>query len=105
MQRWITTALLASAFLSGSASAHPASATKVDIDNFRGSFVLDDGRTLSVSQLGRRYFADIDGRARTELVATEAASFASRDGKLALHFVQHANGNVSGVRLVEAAPR
>ncbi|MES2129134.1 MAG: hypothetical protein V4463_17850 [Pseudomonadota bacterium] len=97
MHRLITTALLASALLAGAAPA-------ADFDNVRGSYVLEDGRSLSICQSGRRLYAELDGQARIEIVATAASSFAARDGSLALHFAQHANGSVSGVQLRQAAP-
>lgn len=67
---------------------------------FRGTFELEDGKLLSVSQRGRKLYAQVDGSASVELIAAGEGSFVSASGTTRLEFRQAPNGSVAGVRLI-----
>ena len=67
----------------------------------QGSYRLEDGRELTVSQRGRRLFASIDGR-ELPLRALSAYELQSIDGTLGLNFVATANGSVHAVRVSQS---
>ena len=66
---------------------------------FQGQYLLDNGKTLTVSRKGQRLFADVAGDADVELVALSPGAFVTKDGKTEVKFQQAANGNVFGVQL------
>ncbi|OYT92949.1 MAG: hypothetical protein CFE43_05400 [Burkholderiales bacterium PBB3] len=70
---------------------------------FQGQYVLENGKTLTVSRKGQRLFADVVGDADVELVAISQGVFVTKDGKAEVKFQQAANGNVSGVQLRASA--
>jgi len=51
----------------------------------RGAYLLDDGRTITVTSEGGKLFADLDGK-REELVRVDWAKFVSRDSGIRLAF-------------------
>jgi hypothetical protein len=75
---------------------HAAQATyRLDRDEarrMRGAYLLDDGRTITVTSAGGKLFADLDGK-REELVRVDWAKFVSRDtgARLAFNHVPYAD--------------
>ena len=66
---------------------------------FQGQYVLENGKTLTVSRRGQRLFADVVGDDDVELVAISQGAFLTKDGKAEVKFQQAANGIVLGVQL------
>ncbi len=88
------------AVLAAGAALAPAHAA--DLRDFKGEYQLADGRILTIAGGKRQLVALLDGQPDTELVAAGGTVFVSRGGDLRLTFLQHANGNVSGITLVAA---
>lgn len=96
--------LLIAAIVASTLLAPAAQASTADLLDFKGEYQLADGRILTVSMVGRRLFAQLDGLPPAEVVAAGDATFVSRQGNLQLAFVQHANGVVTGVTVRAPAP-
>jgi len=56
-----------------------------DARHMRGTYLLDDGRTVVIVNEGGKLFADLDGK-REELVRVDWAKFESRDSGARLSF-------------------
>ncbi len=93
-------ALTLSAALAGAHAAELNTATAAAQQAFRGTYDLEDGRSLSVSQRGRKLYAQVDGGAPEELIAAGDCNFTTMSGDTRLQFQQAPNGSVAGVRLI-----
>ncbi len=98
MRKFILAVLLGSA-MSGAIAADPITLTPDALQAFRGTFDLDDGQLLAVSQHGRKLYAQINGGPTVELIGESATTFRASSGNARLEFQQHPNGSVTGVRL------
>ena len=78
---------------------NPYKMAKDEAREFQGQYVLENGKTLTVSLRGQRLFAGVGGDADVELVAISPGAFATKDGKAEVKFQQSANGNVFGVQM------
>ena len=79
--------------------ANPFKMAYDEVREFQGQYVLENGKTLTVSRRGQRLFADVVGDADVELVAVSPGAFVTKDGKTEVRFQQAVNGNVFGVQL------
>ena len=73
----------------------------VGFQDFRGQYDLADGRVLTITQRGQRYFMQLDNQPETEIMAVGSAAFEAKVGALRLEFTQYANGNVPAVRVID----
>ncbi len=64
---------------------------------YKGRYQSDDGGTITVSQQNNKFYAQINGQARIEIVAAGPDSFVSRDGRTKVDFRQNANGDLMDV--------
>ncbi len=97
--RKLILAILLGGALSGAMAANQQTLTPDALQAFRGTFDLDDGQLLAVSQHGRKLFAQINGGPSMELIVEDATTFRAATGNARLKFQQHPNGSVTGVRL------
>lgn len=102
MHALILTLLLGGA-MSGATAADINKIDPNELQAFRGTFDLEDGKALIVSQHGRKLFAQIDGGPTVELIAAGAKTFSAASGNVRLEFNQYPNGNVTGVRLIRSS--
>jgi hypothetical protein len=102
MNAFILTLLLGGA-MSAAAAADTKALAPAELQAFRGTFDLDDGKSLTVSQRGRKLFAQINNGPEFELVASGAKTFRAASGQPRLEFKQYPNGTVTGVRLIRAS--
>ncbi len=98
MRTFILAALLGSA-MSGAIAADQQPLTPDALQAFRGTFDLDDGQVLAISQHGRKLFAQINGGPKIELIEEGAQIFRAASGNARLEFKQYPNGSVAEVRL------
>jgi hypothetical protein len=98
MRTFILATLLCSAMSSTFAADKPP-LTPDALQAFRGTFDLEDGQLLAVSQHGRKLYAQINGGPTLELVGEGAATFRAVSGNTRLEFRQYPNGSVTSVRL------
>ena len=63
-----------------------------DAHHMRGTYLLEDGRTVAITSEGGKLFADLDGK-REELVQVDWTKFVSRDtgARLAFDHVPYAD--------------
>lgn len=80
-------------FLKNSRAANEA------FQSVRGVYAMDDGSILRLYQNGRTYYAEVDGKAPIEVVATKSEKFVSANGATELRFVQNSAGLVANVVL------
>ena len=66
---------------------------------FRGSYAMEDGSTLSLYRQGRTFHAELTGHPDMEIRATSADKFVATNGGAEIAFKQYANGVVSQVVL------
>ena len=78
---------------------NPYKMAKDEAREFQGQYVLENGKTLTVSLRGHRLFADVGGDADVERGAISPSAFVTSDGKAEVKFQQGANGNVFGVQM------
>ncbi|MCG2585616.1 hypothetical protein [Massilia sp. TS11] len=106
MQFVIATLLLATAGLA-SASTAPSvnvSASRYvmkahDFAAFKGTYELENGKTASVYMADGRYYVQVEGAPRMEIVAVDPSTFVSRDSKLKVAFDQSPNAVVASISL------
>lgn len=100
---------LATGLSAGAATAHAddrnehgkAALPRAQLSEIRGQYTLADGRRLTMTGSAYKIRAQLDGRPETVVAPAGGAVFRAVDGSLSLHFEQYANGNVTGVTLVE----
>lgn len=63
----------------------------------RGQYDLENGKILTVSNVGRKVYAEIEGQQQAEMVAASPNVFVATSRKMKLKFDQSENGNVTGV--------
>lgn len=71
--------------------------TPQDFKYYKGSYRLSNGKKMWVSDLGRRYFAQVDGEPRVELVPVGYNVFVVRDGNRLVIFDQDDDGEHNDV--------
>jgi hypothetical protein len=101
MNAIILTLLLGGA-MSGATAADIKTIAPDELQAFRGTFDLEDGKALIVSQHGHKLFAQINDGPTVELIAAGAKTFSAASGTVRLEFDQYPNGTVTGVRLSRA---
>ncbi len=67
--------------------------------DFKGSYQLASGEVLHISDANHKFYADIDGRTKVEIVAVGPNTFVGKDDPIRIEFQQFANGSVPSVRL------
>jgi hypothetical protein len=75
-----------------------------DFDAFKGAYEMSNGDTMVLRQYGRKIFADVGERPRTELIASARNEFVSVDQQLKMTLNGHDDGQVTG-ELLMAAPQ
>lgn len=75
------------------------------VEQFRGDFDLNDGRTLSLSRRAQRLFVNISGEPAQEIRAQTATRFTTVAGGTAIEFHQLANGIVASVTVTESGSK
>lgn len=113
MRNVIGVVVFATSFLGGACLAHAKDSGTAGIkaisfaqlDDFKGQYLLADGRVLTISGSGRKIYAQLDGQPQMVLVSAGGAVFTAQDNSFRLTFAQHDNGNVSGVTLDEWVPQ
>ena len=75
------------------------------VEQFRGDFDLNDGRTRSLSRRAQRLFVNISGEPAQEIRAQTATRFTTVAGGTAIEFHQLANGIVASVTVTESGSK
>jgi len=109
MRNVVSVAVFATSFLGGACVAHAEDSgaagikaiSGAQLDDFKGQYLLADGRVLTISGSGHKIHAQLDDQPQMALVSAGGAVFTAKDGSFRLTFAQHDNGNVSGVTLDE----
>lgn len=81
------------------AGAAEKPAQTIELQDFKGQYDLADGRLLTVTERGKKLYAQIGGAPAVELEAVGKGTFITRWGGIRVEFDQRDNGNVAGVRL------
>jgi hypothetical protein len=81
-----------------------AADTAVDLQALRGSYTLEDGRVLRVTEHQRKLYVQIGDEAPVELKAAGGTVWRTESGALRLAFTQADNGSVSAVQVERTAP-
>ncbi|NML62899.1 hypothetical protein HHL21_17805 [Massilia sp. RP-1-19] len=68
-----------------------------DFKYYKGNYRLSNGKYMWVSDLGRRYFAQVDGERRVELIPVGYNVFVVRDSDRIVMFDQDHNGEHNDV--------
>ncbi|MES2046960.1 MAG: hypothetical protein V4447_01055 [Pseudomonadota bacterium] len=63
----------------------------------RGQYELENGKVLTVSNVGRKIYAEIEGQPQAELVAASPNIFVATNRKMKLKFEQYENGSIVDV--------
>lgn len=71
--------------------------TPQDFKYYKGNYRLSNGKNMWVSDLGRRYFAQVDGEAKVELIPVGYNVFVVRDGNRIVMFDQEYGGEHNDV--------
>ena len=79
----------------------PAAAVRGALEQFRGDFDLNDGRTLTLSRRVQSLFVEISGEPAQEIRAQTPTRFATVGGNTAIEFHQLANGIGTNVTVTE----
>ena len=103
MRHFILVALLACA-MPAPVQAQDRQPNSAQLQDFAGQYVLQDGRTLTITQRQRVLAAQLDGRDAVKLAPAGPAAFVTQDGKLRITFDQRPNGNAAAVTVVESPP-
>jgi hypothetical protein len=83
-------------------AAAPARAlTRAEFEAARGSYELSDGRFAHLGGSPHRPRLQFGDGAAMALVDAGGGRIASADGRIELRLVVHANGSVSGLRLIQ----
>lgn len=75
-----------------------------DFDDFKGAYEMSDGDTMVLRQYGRKMFAEVGDRPRTEIVAAARNEFVAVDRQLSMTLNKHDDGRVTG-ELLMATPQ
>lgn len=78
-----------------------AAALRSALEQFRGDFDLNDGRTLTLSRRGQSLLVEISGEPAQEIRAQTPTRFATVGGNTAIEFHQLANGIGTNVTVTE----
>jgi hypothetical protein len=73
---------------------------RVPIEEFndqKGTFELSNGKRMVVLNLGSRFYAEIDGERRAELIPVGRDVYIARDRDMMILFNEEANGRVHDV--------
>lgn len=71
-----------------------------DFDAFKGAYDLSNGDTIVLRQYGRKVYADVGDRPRTELIAAARIEFVAVDRQLKMTLNTHEDGPVTGEMLI-----
>lgn len=71
-----------------------------DFDEFKGAYDLANGKTLSLYVRGRTMFAEVEGQARTEIVAAARNVFVGLNEQMQITINRQRDGDVSGELLL-----
>jgi len=74
-----------------------------ELDDILGQYNMVDGKTLTISNSGRRIFAKLEGLPKTQLVAAAPNRLVAKDGKMEVDFQQLSNGVVESVTVMYVA--
>ena len=78
-----------------------SAALRSALEQFRGDFDLNDGRTLTLSRRVQSLFVEISGEPAQEIRAQTPTRFATVGSNIAIEFHQLANGIVTNVTVTE----
>ena len=87
------------------AESATTAAMRSALEQFRGDFDLNDGRTLSLSRRGQRLFVEISDKSAQEIRAQSANRFVTDAGSTAIEFHQLANGIVANITVTESGSK
>jgi hypothetical protein len=68
-----------------------------DYSYYKGTYELSNGKYLVVSNRGKRFFAEIDGERRAELIPVGRNVFVARDADMIMMFDEVYNGQLNDV--------
>jgi len=74
-----------------------------ELDDILGQYNMENGKTLTISNSGRRIFAKLEGLPKTQLVAAAPNRLVAKDGNMEVDFQQLSNGVVEGVTVMYVA--
>lgn len=95
------TFILALALVCGMANAaDPA----VDLQLLKGSYTLEDGRTLHVTERQHKLYVQIGDEQPVELKSANGTVWRTASGLLRVEFTQYPNGVVSAVEVERTQP-
>ena len=119
MKRLLLAAFLGMLTLGASAQAQPDNAVRIrgyqielpakplrmfpgDFDIYKGTYDLSNGDTMVLRSHGRRLFADIGNRPRTEMLAASPNEFVAVDRQFKMTLTAEQFGDVTGELLLVA---
>jgi hypothetical protein len=70
------------------------------MERYRGSYALEDGRSLSLNRNGQQLFVEIGAAPQLEIEQTAPGEFVSRDGRTTVVFRVLPNGVVETVSVI-----
>lgn len=68
-----------------------------DYSYYKGTYELSNGKYMVVTNRGKRFFADIDGERRAELIPVGRNVFIARDADMIMMFDEVYNGQLNDV--------
>ncbi len=75
-----------SVLIKGSANVQKSYVSPEEFRDLQGSYALDNGQTLRVSQIQNRYFAQIGTQEKLEVIPTSSEVFVAKDNSVKLQF-------------------
>jgi hypothetical protein len=73
---------------------------RVQMEEFneqKGKFILSNGKSMTVTNRGSRFYAEIDGERRAELIPVGRDVYIARDRDMMVLFNEESNGRVHDV--------
>jgi hypothetical protein len=67
--------------------------------DFKGSYAMADGSTLTLSNSKNKFYASVDGKKVTEIVPVASNAFSGRNGDIKISFDEFRDGRVHDVVL------
>lgn len=74
-----------------------------DLDEILGRYEMENGKTLVISDYGRRIYAELEGLPKVQVVAATPNLLVAKNRKMKLAFQQLPNGAVAGVTVTYIA--
>ena len=74
-----------------------------DLDEILGRYEMENGKTLVISNYGRKIYAELEGLPKIQLVAAAPNLLVAKNRRMKVAFLQLPNGAVAGVTITYIA--